>query len=103
MSVEHQLISKLGNDVRFLAKRAQIAGFYKHSYDRDFGMSANSLCSLAYGQITLDQIVAPGNIRDYNTCQRLYEQLPEHRRRPEVKKALEMQKKSLKVQDEEVD
>lgn len=81
---------RLQEDVNFLARRAQRAGSFSMLADqRDWGISSNSLVSLAYG---VGPLQMPSDWADYAACERAFAAMPYHRRTPAIVEALELQK-----------
>ncbi len=78
----------LETDIRFLARRAERAGWLEPRTWRDTGVSANSLVSLAYGMIDSRDQDMPGDWYDYAACVRTVRRMPRHRRSRAVTKAL---------------
>lgn len=76
-------------DIEFLARRAQRAGSFSTSEARDWGVSSNSLVSLAYG---VGELAMPSDWYDYAACERAAHAMPLHRRTEAVWRALAQQK-----------
>ena len=79
-------------DIEFLAKRAGRAGKFSVQEGRDWGISSNSLVSLAYGVGSLEM---PGDWWDYAACERALSNMPVHRQTDVVREALVAQKKHV--------
>lgn len=75
-------------DIEYLANRCEMAGSYRQCKERDWGDSANSIVSIAYGLRTLDGQVMPLDLDDAAACSRAVDGLPEHRKTPDVLTAL---------------
>lgn len=82
-------LDQMQADIDFLSRRAQRAGSFSTDEARDWGISSNSLVSLAY---EVGSLAMPSDWYDYAACQRAYAALPEHRRTPKVTEALAQQK-----------
>ena len=80
---------QLRSDIAFLARRAQRAGAWSNTEDRDWGVSSNSLVSLAYG---IGDLEMPSDWYDYAACERAANNMPPHRRTPEIMAALAAQR-----------
>ena len=80
---------QMQSDIEFLARRAARSGAFSYSQDRDWGVSSNSLVSLAYGVGGLEM---PSDWWDYAACERAAKNLPAHRRTSEIDAALALQR-----------
>ena len=83
-------LEQMIRDIDFLARRAQRAGCFETGHGhRDWGVSSNSLVSLAYGVGDLEM---PSDWFDYAACERAARNLPPHRRTTAIDAALALQK-----------
>lgn len=76
-------------DIQFLASRglkASSINFGDHK--RDTGASSNSIVGIAYGIIELKDQELPGDLADMLACERMWQKLPEHRKKGDAKKAM---------------
>ncbi len=72
---------QLEEDIRFLARRASIAGsFSTDDSDRETGSSSNSIVSISYGEWNLNSQCMPSDWSDLQSCKRMWAKLPEHRK-----------------------
>lgn len=86
------LIERLEADVAFLANRCKRTGGFCCDEKRDWGISSNSLVSVAY---EVGKPEMPFDWSDYAACVRAYRHLPRHRKNPEVKAVLIAQKEAV--------
>ena len=87
---------KLKADLLFLSNRAESAGRCRFSSDRDTGMSSNSIVSIAYNHIKLQDQVLPSDESDLQACKNMWEKLPEFRKTANARKAMERAEQALK-------
>jgi hypothetical protein len=76
-------------DIAFLAERCKRAGCWSSAEDgRDTGSSSNSIVSIAYGLMPLEEQRMPADLGDWAACCRMLEKLPEHRHTKDVQEAM---------------
>jgi hypothetical protein len=84
---------QLEADVKFLCKRARLAGSWRSDKKRSWGISSNAIVTLAYGGPWPRRLgmecQMPGDQYDLAACERAVKLLPKHRRTPKVMKALQ--------------
>lgn len=80
---------QMQEDIEFLAKRAGRAGSFDASEGRDWGISSNSLVSLAYG---VGDLQMPADWWDYAACERVMSRLPVHRQTDVIRDAWAVQR-----------
>lgn len=71
---------QLLDDIEFLANRQVHSGSLGSSSPRDTGLSSNSIVSIAYGLVDIDNQTLPLDRYDLEACERMWEKLPEHRK-----------------------
>ena len=80
---------ELEKDVIFLAKRSERSGMVLIDNKRDYGMSSNSIVSIAYGIRKLKDQNLPFDKSDMGSCENMWNKLPEHRKKGDAVKAIE--------------
>ena len=88
---------RLKEDCDFLLRRSAKAGSCSFRADRDTGASSNSIVLIAYQLSSLADQIFPRDESDLNACRRMWEQLPEHRKTKDAKKAFGIAKQALKL------
>lgn len=83
---ENLTTEQMQADIAFLLLRCKCAGSCSFTNDRWTGMSSNALVAFAYGG---EQDCMPSDRSDYAACVRTFRRLPEHRRTPAVREALQ--------------
>lgn len=91
-------IAALEKDVVYLLARQTNAGKCLFYGERDFGISSNSLVSIAYGE-SLENQKMPADASDLHACQLAFERLPEHRKTDTAKIALERATNAIEKRD----
>ena len=76
-------------DVDFLSKRQANAGIIHFSNERDYGLSSNSIVSIAYGLIPITKQIFPSDYSDMAACENMWDKLPKHRKKGDALKAME--------------
>lgn len=67
-------------DIEFLARRQAKAGSFSHDFLRDTGMSSNSIVSIAYCVLALEDQIFPADASDMTACENMWKKLPAHRK-----------------------
>lgn len=82
---------QLQQDIDFLAKRSLKASSvnFGNDFQRDTGMSSNSIVAIAYGLSSLKEQHFPWDSSDMNSCENMWRKLPEHRKTGDALKAME--------------
>ena len=88
--------TELKADLLFLSNRAEQAGRCRLSGYRETGISSNSIVSIAYNHIKLQDQVLPSDESDLQACKNMWEKLPEFRKTANAKKAMERAEQALK-------
>ena len=81
-------IGEQAKDIAFLLERSQGAGSLVLGGDRDCGASSNSIVSIAYGLIPIEEQVFPSDQSDLDACRRILDKLPPHRLTQNVHEAM---------------
>ena len=84
-------------DVDFLVHRAVLAGICRFSDShRDYGLSSNSIVSIAYGLMPLEEQEMPSDRWDLAACERMWRKLPEHRKTENAVLAMDRARENLR-------
>lgn len=91
-------LGELTADVEFLSKRSLQAGsvsFFSTSLlRRDTGRSSNSIVAIAYGLTSLEKQIMPSDSSDMDSCEAMWEKMPEHRKRGDALLAMQKARES---------
>lgn len=84
---------QLKEDIKFLSERQLKSDSISHSGKRETGISSNSIVSIAYGLIPLEEQEFPNDLADMNACENMWYNLPDHRKEGDALKAMKAARK----------
>jgi hypothetical protein len=87
---------ELREDIEYLARRQQKAGSVSFTAERETGVSSNSIVSIAYGIVKLEDQSFPSDWSDLNACRNMWKKLPEHRKTGDALIAMERAEAAIK-------
>lgn len=87
---------ELKEDIEYLARRQQKAGSVSFTAERETGVSSNSIVSIAYGIVKLEDQSFPSDWSDLNACRNMWKKLPEHRKTGDALIAMERAEAAIK-------
>lgn len=84
-------------DIQFLLMRSMKSGsFSTYEGERDVGQSSNSIVAIAYGVLELKNQRLPSDHHDLDSCNRMFEKLPDHRKNMQVIQAITAARENIK-------